>query len=110
VSHSTYPIRNFYWSYIMKTPQLAAALLAAVTVIAATPAFASGYGPAPFYRSSAGSPASQRGQNAETISAERQNGADAQQAQQAYGGVTAGSSQSGSRAVAAVQRDLFAHH
>jgi hypothetical protein len=41
----------------MKTPQLAAALLAAVTVIAATPAFASGYGPAPFYRSSAGSPA-----------------------------------------------------
>jgi hypothetical protein len=54
VSHSTYPIRNFYWSYIMKTPQLAAALLAAVTVIAATPAFASGYGPAPFYRSSVG--------------------------------------------------------
>ena len=91
----------------MKTPQLVAALLAAVTIIAATPAFASGYGPAPFYRPSIGSPASQRGQNPETIIAERQNGVSAQQA---YGGVTVGSSQSGSRAVVAVQGDLFAHH
>jgi hypothetical protein len=107
VSRSSYPIRNFYWSYIMKTPQLVAALLAAVIVIAATPAFASGYGPAPFYRPSAGSPASQRGQNAETISAEHRDGVSAQQA---YGGVMAGSSQSGSRVVVAVQRDLFAHH
>jgi hypothetical protein len=91
----------------MNTPQLVAALLAAFTVIGATPAFASGYGPAPFYRSSVGSPASQRGQNAETVNVERQNGVSAQQA---YGGVTAGSSQSGSRTVAAVQGDLFAHH
>jgi hypothetical protein len=85
----------------MKTPQLVAALLAAVTVIAATPAFASGYGPAPFYRPS------QCGQNAETVGVERQNGVSAQQA---YGGVAAGSAQSGSRAVVAVQGNLFAHH
>jgi hypothetical protein len=91
----------------MKTPQLVAALLAAVTVIAATPAFASGYGPAPFYRPSVGAPASQCGQNAETVGVERQNGVSAQQA---YGGVAAGSAQSGSRAVVAVQGYLFAQH
>ena len=91
----------------MKTHQLVAALLAALTVVAAAPAFASGYGPAPFYRPSVGAPASQRGQSAETVSVERKNGVDAQQA---YGGVTAGSSQSGSRVAVARQGDFYAHH
>ncbi|MFM0084657.1 hypothetical protein P0D72_38190 [Paraburkholderia sediminicola] len=91
----------------MKTPQLVAALPAAVTVVTATPSFAGGYGPAPFYRASVGSPASQRGQNTETVIAECQNGVSAQQA---YGGMTTGSSESGRRAVAAVQDDLFAPH
>ena len=91
----------------MKTPQLVAALLAAVTVMSAAPAFASGYGPAPFYRPSVGAPASQRGQSAQTVSAERENSADVQQA---YGGVIAGSAQSGSHTTVALQGEPYAHH
>nr|WP_144147256.1 hypothetical protein [Paraburkholderia sp. BCC1884] len=40
---------------------LIAGLLFAVTASLASPAFASGYGPAPFYRPDTGAPASQRG-------------------------------------------------
>jgi hypothetical protein len=93
----------------MKTQQLIAALLASVTVIAAAPAFASGYGPAPFYRPAVGAPASQRGQNAETVAAERQSAVGSQDAQQAYGGVAAGASQSGSLEVIALRGGLYAH-
>jgi len=91
----------------MKTPQLIAALLAAATVMSAAPAFASGYGPAPFYQPSVGAPASQRGQSAQTVAAERQNGADAGQA---YGGVIAGSAQSGSHTAVVLQGELYGHH
>jgi hypothetical protein len=76
---------------IMKNTLLAALLVAASATLAA-PAFASGYGPAPFYRPAVGAPASQQGQNAQTVAAERAN-ADAN----AYGGVNAPSSQSGNR-------------
>jgi len=47
----------------MKT-KFIAALLIAVSASVAAPAFASGYGPAPFYRPSVGAPAAQQGQNA----------------------------------------------
>ena len=47
------------------------ALLVGALVSLSIPAFASGYGPAPFYRPSVGAPASQRGQSAQTIAAER---------------------------------------
>ncbi|HEY1997725.1 hypothetical protein [Paraburkholderia sp.] len=90
----------------MKT-RLIAALLASVSVFAAAPVFASGYGPAPFYRASVGAPASQRGQNAETVSAERRATADAQTG---YGGVAAGHSQSGSRMAVLTSDSLYAHH
>ncbi|CAL8476882.1 hypothetical protein [Caballeronia sp. S22] len=75
---------------------------------AASPAFASGYGPAPFFRPLVGAPASQRGQSAETIAAERTEAIKAPQA--AYGAVPAGHSQSGSRESLTTQRYLFAHH
>jgi hypothetical protein len=75
----------------MKT-KLIAALLVAASASVAAPAFASGYGPAPFYRPNVGAPASQQGQSAQTVAAERaqQQGVDA-----AYGGVTGSASQSG---------------
>jgi hypothetical protein len=79
----------------MKTKLIAAVLLAASASIAA-PAFASGYGPAPHYNPTVGAPASQQGQNSQTLAAER---AQAGNAQAAYGGVNASSSQSGNRAV-----------
>lgn len=43
-------------------------VLAAAVVSA--PAFASGYGPAPYYSAAQGAPASQRGQSAQTLAAE----------------------------------------
>lgn len=54
----------------MKTKIIAALLVAASATLAA-PAFASGYGPAPFYHPAVGAPASQRGESAQTVAAER---------------------------------------
>ncbi|MFL9898655.1 hypothetical protein PQR75_08845 [Paraburkholderia fungorum] len=76
----------------MKT-KLIAALLVAVSASIAAPAFASGYGPAPFYRPSVGAPASQQGPSAQTVAAER-----ASAEANSYGGVNNVSSQSGTRA------------
>jgi hypothetical protein len=78
----------------MKT-KLLATLLVAVSASIAAPAFASGYGPAPFYNPQVGAPASQRGQSVQTVAAER---ANANAADSAYGGVKESSSQTGSRA------------
>ncbi|MBB5460190.1 hypothetical protein [Paraburkholderia sp. Cpub6] len=44
-----------------------ASILFAASFSFAAPVFASGYGPAPFYRPADGAPASQRGQSAETL-------------------------------------------
>ena len=74
----------------MKNKLLAALLVAASATLAA-PAFASGYGPAPFYHPAVGAPASQQGQSVQTVAAER-----AAADQNAYGGVNGTSSQSGS--------------
>lgn len=46
------------------------ALLVASSASLAAPAFASGYGPAPFYRPDVGEPAAQRGQSAQAMAAE----------------------------------------
>jgi len=75
--------------------QLIAALLVAASASLAAPAFASGYGPAPFYRPSVGAPASQRGPSAQTIAAER-NAANSTSGE-SYGGVVAAQSESGRR-------------
>ncbi|CAB3793917.1 hypothetical protein LMG28614_03792 [Paraburkholderia ultramafica] len=79
----------------MTTKPLAALLVAASAMLAA-PAFASGYGPAPFYRPDVGAPASQRGQSAQTVAAERAN-ADANADANTYGGVQPDATQSGAR-------------
>ena len=49
---------------------IVATLLLITTAAMVDPAFASGYGPAPFYRPNVGAPASQRGQSAQTLAAE----------------------------------------
>ena len=90
----------------MKTKIIAALLVAASATLAA-PAFASGYGPAPFYRPTVGAPASQQGQSAQTVAAERANAND----NSSYGGVTEQTSQSGSREPSTGARSvLFSHH
>jgi hypothetical protein len=74
----------------MKSKLLTVVLVAASTLLA-VPAFASGYGPAPFYRPGIGAPASQQGQSAQTVAAER---AEAD-ANESYGGSNDPASQSG---------------
>jgi hypothetical protein len=68
------------------------ALLVALSTSFAIPAFASGYGPAPFYRPSVGAPASQRGQSEQTVVAERNQAGG--QVSETYGGVAAQTTQS----------------
>ena len=77
----------------MKT-KLIAALLVATSAAVAAPAFASGYGPAPYYRPDVGAPASQQGVSAQTVATER---TQAKTNDTAYGGVASGSAQSGAR-------------
>ncbi|MEI6001468.1 hypothetical protein H3V53_31225 [Paraburkholderia bengalensis] len=74
--------------------RLIAAVLVAVSAAVAAPAFASGYGPAPFYRPSVGAPASQRGVSAQTFAAERNQAAASNSG---VGGVIGASSESGGR-------------
>jgi hypothetical protein len=90
----------------MKT-KLIVALLVAVSATAAAPAFASGYGPAPFYRPSVGAPASQSGQSARTVAAERN---DVTGSEKAYGGAVSGLSQAGSHVAVTPRDSLFARH
>ena len=90
----------------MKT-KLIIALLVAFSASAAAPAFASGYGPAPFYKPSVGAPVSQRGQSVQSLAAER---GDATGSQEAYGGVVAGLSQAGSHVAVTPRDSLFARH
>jgi hypothetical protein len=90
----------------MKT-KLIAALLVAISASAAVPAFASGYGPAPFYRPAAGAPASQSGPSVRTVAAER---GDVTGSQAAYGGALVGLSQAGSPVAVTPRDSLFAHH
>ena len=89
----------------MKNRILAALLLAASATIAA-PAFASGYGPAPFYRPDVGAPASQQGQNAQTVAAERASAV----ANSAVGGVNQQTSESGVREATTGPRSVFFGH
>ncbi|RKE38713.1 hypothetical protein B0G76_5059 [Paraburkholderia sp. BL23I1N1] len=91
----------------MKSKLLAALLIAATTAIAA-PAFASGYGPAPSYRPSVGAPASQRGESAQTVAAERNNAVGS--VNDSYGGVVASSSESGVRQPAESVGRVYAGH
>jgi hypothetical protein len=86
----------------MKT-KILAALLVAVSAAVAAPAFASGYGPAPYYRPSVGAPASQQGQSAQTVAAERA----AANSNSSYGGVADQSSQSGIHQASAGHHHVF---
>lgn len=85
----------------MKT-KLIAALLVTASASLAAPAFAGGYGPAPFYNPEVGAPSSQRGQSEQTLVAEENNTVVTQSA---VGGVEAVSAQSGGPRAQANQAD-----
>ena len=86
-----------------------AAVLIAVSTFLSVPAFASGYGPAPFYRPSVGAPASQRGQSEQTVTAERQNAGN-ESAESSYGGAVSFSSGSGDQRAVAGPHGIFSRH
>ncbi len=90
------------------TNKLLAALLIAASASIASPAFASGFGPAPSYRPSVGAPASQRGQSAQTVAVEHSDAGSP--ANNSYGGGVDHSSQSGSRQPVVAVRGLYAGH
>lgn len=88
---------------------LIVSLLVAVSAALAVPAFASsGYGPAPSYNPLVGAPASQRGQSAQTIAAEKASGNDVNTS--AYGGVKSTTTQSGERAQGNDVRSIYSHN
>ncbi|MBN3756634.1 hypothetical protein G3N95_27110 [Paraburkholderia sp. Tr-20389] len=76
------------------------AVLAASAASLAAPAFASGYGPSPYYRPDAGAPASQAGQSAQTLAAEAAQASAADENRAAVGGDETMTTQSGRRAPA----------
>jgi hypothetical protein len=72
--------------------KIIASVLVATSFSLATPVFASGYGPAPFYRPADGAPASQRGQSSDTVASE----SAVADTRGSYGGGATTHSQSGS--------------
>jgi hypothetical protein len=76
------------------------ALLVASSASLAVPAFASGYGPAPFYRPDVGEPAAQRSQSAQTMAAEVGPGSMVDENSSGVGGNESVRSQSGGPAPA----------
>jgi len=82
-------------------------LIIAATAAVAAPAFASGYGPAPYYNPMVGAPASQRGQSVQTIAAE--NAAANQADTHSYGAVQDTRTSSGSNAQSSADQAFYNH-
>jgi hypothetical protein len=88
--------------------------VAAVVVgsaVAVSPAFASGYGPAPHYNPLIGAPASQGGQSALTVRAEQVDlTTNPDVAAHSYGGMRDMTSQSGAHVAPDASISLYSHH
>ena len=89
----------------MKT-SIIVAMLVAVSASAAAPAFASGYGPAPFYRPSVGAPVSQRDESGRPVATEQDH---VTASAEGYGGAVSELFQAGSRVALTPRDNLFAH-
>jgi hypothetical protein len=86
-------IRKGFRRSFMKSKFIAALLVAASASLAA-PAFASGLGPAPFYRPDVGAPSSQRGPSVESFAADQNSAA---MTRSDVGGAAAGTAESSQR-------------
>jgi S-formylglutathione hydrolase FrmB len=82
-------------------------LMLAGGALSVSPAYASGYGPAPFYRPDVGAPSSERGISAQSIAADRSASSDSWRD---VGGANNAQSQSGHYAGSPFDRSLFRHH
>lgn len=81
----------------MKAKFIITLLIASSASLAAS-AFASGYGPAPFYRPDVGAPASQQGQTSQAMAAEEGRAAMNDESRNGVGGDESVRSESGGRA------------
>jgi hypothetical protein len=90
----------------MKSKLIAAGLVASAASLA-VPAFASGYGPAPYYSPEIGAPASQAGQTAQTLAAEAAQAKAAEESRASVGGDEAMNTQSGHRASADLHEQVY---
>lgn len=83
----------------------------AVSAVAVSPAFASGYGPAPHYNPLIGAPASQDGQSALTVRAEQVDLTTSPDVTaHSYGGMRDMTSQSGTHVAPNASISLYSHH
>lgn len=92
----------------MKRALFAGLVIAATSACLAPSAFASGYGPAPFYRPYVGAPASQRGESAQTLTSERRD--ERTSTANDVGGVAASTSEMGEGAPSTGERWTYGHH
>ncbi|WP_109476268.1 hypothetical protein [Paraburkholderia sp. C35] len=92
----------------MKRALFAGLFLAAASASVSPSAFASGYGPAPFYRPYVGAPASQRGESSQTLSSERMN--ERTRYSDDVGGVAASTSEMGESAPPSSHTWTYRHH
>ena len=92
---------------VLMKSKLIVTLLVASSASLAAPAFASGYGPAPYYRPDTGAPASQAGQSAQTLAAEAAMAGMMDEKHTGVGGDDAMTTQSGRRAPADRQGPVY---
>jgi hypothetical protein len=92
---------------VLMKSKLIVTLLIASSASLAAPAFASGYGPAPYYRPDVGAPASQAGQSAQTLAAEAAQAGMMDEKRAGVGGDEAMTTQSGRRAPADRQGPVY---
>ncbi|MEI5996691.1 hypothetical protein H3V53_05575 [Paraburkholderia bengalensis] len=86
--------------------KIIAFLLAASSAALATPAFASGYGPAPWYRPDVGAPASQSGQVAQASYMQESHVNMASESAASFGDDEMAHTESGHRAMAVLDEPL----
>ena len=109
-SYRTPPSNSMFRDFIVIKHLIFAAVAAASAAIV-SPAFASGYGPAPHYDALAGAPASQRGQSALTVRAEQvEHMASADITGHSYGGMRDMTSQSSAHVVPDLSILPYSHH
>ena len=96
---------NLFSEYIVHKT-LITSLLIAGSISVAPSAFASGYGPSPYYNPVSGAPASQRGQSMQTIKVEQ---AQADGSSPSYGGAAELHGESGARGQKPVSNEHLHH-
>jgi hypothetical protein len=101
-------VPDLFLELVMKRKVFFAIVIATAAVTVTSPAFASGYGPAPYYWPEVGAPASQRGQSSLTLATELLDNSISYAAD--VGGMAASTSESGGSVLSSMQLVIDQHH